>query len=90
MSGKGGDRVGKALEAMAGAAAGYLARKLVVFAWRQVTGQEPPEKDPDHQVSVGHAVAWAMLAGASVGAARVLATRFAHQQAHRRLSGPTN
>ncbi len=90
MSGKGGDRLVKALDAMAGAAAGYLARKLIVFAWRQVTGQEPPEKDPDHEVSVGQAVAWAMLAGASVGAARVLATRFAHQQAQRRLAGPAS
>ena len=83
MPGKRGDIMMKAVDALAGAAAAYVARKVIVFGWRKITGNEPPDKDAEQQTPLGQAVAWAMLTGAGIAAARVLATRFAHSQAHR-------
>jgi uncharacterized protein DUF4235 len=85
MSGKRRDYGTKIAEALAGAVATYVARKVIVFAWRKVTGSEPPDKDSDQQTPLGQAVTWAMLTGAGLGAARVLGTRFARRQVHRQM-----
>jgi hypothetical protein len=74
MSGKragGGSRI---VTAVAGFAASFVARKLIQFAWKKITGREPPEPE-DPQVALGEAVAWAVLAAVSVQLARMLATR---------------
>jgi len=90
MSGKGGDYGSKAINALVAAAAAFIARKAISFAWTRVTGRQPPEAAEDPQVAVGEAVAWAVLAGAGVGAARVLAVRLASRQAARRLGAPAD
>jgi len=43
MPGKGGDKGGKAINALAGGAAAYVARKVIVFAWTKLTGRQPPD-----------------------------------------------
>src|SRR5215471_15111475 len=85
MPGKGTDDVGKAINAIAGTAAAYIARKAIAFAWTKVTGKQPPEAVEDRKVAVGEAVAWAIVAGAGVGVARVLAVRLASRQSGRQL-----
>lgn len=75
MPGKGGDRGGKAINALVGGAAAYVARKAIVFAWTKATGHQPPDKVEDRDVAIGEAIAWAVLVEAGVAAARVLATR---------------
>jgi Protein of unknown function (DUF4235) len=75
MSGKRGDLVSRTVSAAAGAAAGFGARKVISFAWKKITGKEPPEHPEDPQVALGEAVAWALLVGAVGGTARLLATR---------------
>jgi hypothetical protein len=85
MPGKGTDYVGKAINAMAGAAAAFIARKAIVFAWTKVTGKKPPEAAEDQKVAVAEAVAWAFVVGAGVGVARVLAVRLASRQSGRQL-----
>lgn len=85
MPGKGTDYVGKAINAMAGAAAAYIARKAIIFAWTKVTGKKPPEGGEDRKVAIGEAVAWAVVTGAGVGVARVLAVRLASRQSGRQL-----
>jgi hypothetical protein len=85
MPGKLGDYGTKAVDALAGATAAYIARKVLVFGWRKITGGEPPDKDADQQTPLGQAISWAMLTGAGIGAARVLGTRFAHRQAHQHV-----
>lgn len=85
MPGKGTDYVNKAINAMAGAAAAYVARKAIVFAWTKVTGKRPPEAAEDRKVAMGEAVAWAFVVGAGVGVARVLAVRLASRQSGRQL-----
>ncbi len=81
----GGDYGSKAVSALAGAAAAFAMRKVLVLAWTRATGHKPPEKAEDPQVALGEAVAWAVLMGAGVAAARVLAVRVATRQAAKRL-----
>jgi hypothetical protein len=80
MPGKGGDYSGKAINALAGAAAAYCVKKAIVFAWTKVTGKQPPDKAEDPQVAIGEAVAWAVLTGAGIAAARVIAIRLVSRQ----------
>jgi hypothetical protein len=82
MAGNRGDLVTKAVSGIAGAAAAYLARKAIMLAWNRVTGKEPPEHPEDPQVGLGEALSWALIAGAGVGAARMLATRAASRMTH--------
>ncbi|HYK32606.1 MAG TPA: DUF4235 domain-containing protein [Streptosporangiaceae bacterium] len=85
MPGKGTDYAGKAINAMAGAAAAFIARKAIGFAWTKITGKKPPEAVEDQKVAMGEAVAWAFVLGAGVGVARVLAVRLASRQSGRQL-----
>jgi hypothetical protein len=85
MPGKGGDFGGKAVTAVAGAAASFVARKAIIFAWTKATGRKPPEKAEDPQVAIGEAVVWAVVLGAGVALARVLAVRLASRQSERYL-----
>lgn len=82
MAGNRGDLVTKAVSGIAGAAAAYLARKAIMLAWNRITGKEPPEHPEDPQVGLGEALSWALIAGAGVGAARMLATRVASRMTH--------
>lgn len=86
MPGKGGDYGSKMINALAGAAAAYVARKAIGFAWTKATGRQPPDSD-ERQAGLGEAVAWAVVIGAGVGVARVLATRLAARQADKQLTG---
>lgn len=75
---------------LAGAAASYGARKLITFAWTKTTGTKPPEKPEDPTVRLSQAIAWALLVGAGVSVARVLAIRLAATQTDRHLSLPAD
>jgi hypothetical protein len=79
MPGKGGDYGSKMVNALAGAAAAYVARKALGLAWTKVTGRQPPDSE-EREAGLGEAVAWAVVIGAGVGVARVLATRLATRQ----------
>jgi Protein of unknown function (DUF4235) len=81
MSGKRGNGGNKALTAVVGFAAAFAARKMLHFAWKKVTGREPPEHPEDPQVALGEAVTWALVLGVGVGMARMLATRAATKRA---------
>jgi hypothetical protein len=88
MPGKGGDYGSKAITTLAGAAAAFVARKALVFAWTKATGRKPPEKAEDPQVALGEAVAWTVIAGVGVALARVLAMRLAVSRSGRHLPAP--
>jgi hypothetical protein len=73
-----GKRAGAGLRlvnALAGAAAAYGAKKLIFFVWKRVTGKEPPEHPEDPQVALPEAIVWGIVLGAAVHTARMLATR---------------
>ncbi len=81
MSKKGGGSAGRggtgtrmgAVLATTGAV--YLARKLITMAWTRVTGKAPPTDPADPAVSLAEALSWAVVAGITVEAARLFATR---------------
>lgn len=65
----------RAINALAGAAAAYCAKKLIFLIWKQVTGKEPPEHPEDPQVALREALVWGIVLGAGVHTAKMLATR---------------
>ena len=56
MSAKKADVGTRAVNALAGMAAAFVARKLLSFAWTKITGKEPPEHPEDPQVALGEAL----------------------------------
>jgi hypothetical protein len=69
------DMGSRVANAVAGMAAAFVMRKLLTFTWTKVTGKEPPDSPEDPQVALGEALAWGVLMGAGVAAARLLASR---------------
>jgi hypothetical protein len=56
-----------------GAAA--LARKTLDKSWKVATGKKPPENPADPDVEIWEAVTWAVVTGAVIALARMLAQR---------------
>ncbi len=65
----------KVLGTGAAIGAAAVARKLVTSGWTATTGKEPPANPEDPEVSWPEAVGWAVVSGALIGVARLLATR---------------
>jgi len=66
----------KAVTALVGFGAAFAARKVIQFAWKKITGKEPPEPE-DPQVALAEALAWAVAMAVGVQVARMLAVRAA-------------
>lgn len=62
------------------------ARKAMTTSWKVATGKQPPQNPADPDVSIGEAVAWAVMSGVAVGVARMLASRRAANY-YRRSTG---
>jgi hypothetical protein len=77
MADKRGSSGSKAVNALVGAAAAFIARKVLSFVWKSITGKQPPEHPEDPQVALREAVIWGIVLGAGVSTARMLATRAA-------------
>lgn len=77
MADKGGSSSGRMLEMLTDLGAVYGVRWVLTFAWRQLTGREPPTNQKDLHVGTGEALAWAVLIGVSTEIVRVLALRAA-------------
>jgi hypothetical protein len=71
-SGKLGYRVLATLSSLLGA---MMARKLLTFAWKRATGREPPSNPENPSVTWAEAVSWAVVSGAAIGVARLVAQR---------------
>lgn len=56
-------------------AAGLVAQRATVLAWRAVTGKKPPTAGRHPEVSTREAVAWAMVGGAMVELVKVATRR---------------
>jgi Protein of unknown function (DUF4235) len=76
MSGKRANGGSRVITALVGFVAAFGARKLLHFAWKRVTGKEPPQPE-DPQSALGEAVVWATVTAVGVQLARMLATRAA-------------
>lgn len=55
--------------------AGIAARNLLTTGWKAATGSAPPTNPEHPDVEWHEAVLWAVLSGAVIGVARMLATR---------------
>jgi hypothetical protein len=75
MADKRGSGGSKVISGLVGFAAAFGARKMLVFAWKRITGKEPPEHPEDPQVALGEALGWALVLGIGVQVARMLALR---------------
>ena len=75
----------KAIGAGSAVLAGIIANKIVTEAWKR-TGHDENLDPNNPDVPLGEALAFALLTGIAVGAARVLATRQAAAY-YRRTSG---
>jgi hypothetical protein len=90
MSDKKGSMGSRVISALAGAAAAFVARKLLSFGWKQITGKEPPEHPEDPQVALRDSLLWGIVLGVGVSTAKMLATRAAtrHTSDQGTTSGP--
>jgi len=75
MSKKRSDSNGKLVAALATTGAVFVARKVITVIWTRTTGKVPPTDPADPAVSVLQALSWAVVAGVTIEAARVFATR---------------
>jgi Protein of unknown function (DUF4235) len=75
MSKKRSNSGGKMVAALATTGAVFIARKLVTVIWTRITGKQPPTDPTDPAVTIMQALSWAVIAGITVEAARVFATR---------------
>jgi hypothetical protein len=66
--------------------AGLAARKAITSGWQIATGKPPPTNPEHPDTTWAEAVGWALLSGAIVGTARMLATRKAAEY-YRRSTG---
>jgi hypothetical protein len=67
----------KAVATAAAFGAASITRKALGVGWKRVTGKEPPADPQDPQYGIAEAIGWAMVIGAVMGVARVLAFRAA-------------
>jgi hypothetical protein len=86
MAAKKGSGGSKLVSGVVGFAAAFGARKMLIFAWKRITGKEPPEHPEDPQVALGEALSWALVLGVGVQVARMLALR----AASKRIAGPAD
>ena len=59
--------------------AAAAAQRALSAAWKLTTGDDPPTIPEDPETSWTEAIAWAVLSGAVIGLARLVATRRAAQ-----------
>ncbi|MGN6333433.1 MAG: DUF4235 domain-containing protein [Motilibacteraceae bacterium] len=71
----GGGLLWKVVGTGAAVGAGIAARKGITATWHAAMGTPPPTNPEDPDVTWQEAVGWAVLSGAAVGVARLLATR---------------
>jgi hypothetical protein len=75
-----GYKVMAAVAAMGGA---FLARKSLTLAWRTLTGKEPPANPEHPTVTWPEALSWAVVSGAVIGLARLIAQKQVASSWHR-------
>jgi hypothetical protein len=86
-SGSGESGGTKAIAIIAALGAGWLARKVITIGWKQVTGKEPPGSPEDPHVGIVEALSWAVILGASIEGARLMAMRMATRKIRRAAAG---
>jgi hypothetical protein len=79
-SGKTGYKIMALVASLVGA---MVARKTLTLGWKLVSGKEPPANPEHPEVTWGEAVSWAIISGAVVGLARMVAQKRVASSWHR-------
>lgn len=74
-----GALVWKLLGTGAAVLAASAATKALAVGWKTATGKKPPINPENPDTSLAEALGWAVVSGALIGTARMLATRKAAQ-----------
>lgn len=69
----------KITSALAGIAAGLVAKQVIKRSWQAVTGEDAPDSPEDPQLSWGQAIAFAAVSGVVMEVVRTAAARGAGQ-----------
>jgi hypothetical protein len=69
-------RVNQMMKHAAGMAAAAGAYKGAQVIWKQATGKQPPLGPDDQEAPLGRAVVWALVMGAAITTARMIAMRY--------------
>jgi hypothetical protein len=75
MAKTGGSMSWRLLGGLSAVLAAFAARKLLIQSWQTTTGKQPPANPASPSTTWPEAVGWAMLSGAAIGLARLVATR---------------
>jgi hypothetical protein len=86
MADSGGSKLWTLFSLGAALSAAAVARKALDTGWKAATGKHPPDNPADPDVQMAEAVAWAVVTGAFVALARMLAQRRAADY-YRRSAG---
>lgn len=70
-----GNLVAKLATTAAAIGASVVARKMTDGTWKFVTGKDSPSNPEDPDIDIKEAIAFAVLSGALIGLARMLANR---------------
>jgi hypothetical protein len=70
-----GSKVWSVFSLVAALGAAAFTRKALDRSWKLATGKKPPENPADPDIDLWEAVAWAVVTGAFVALARMLAQR---------------
>ena len=68
-------KVWTAFSLVAALGAAAVARKTLDKSWKVATGKKPPENPADPDVELREAITWAVVTGAFIAVARMLAQR---------------
>jgi hypothetical protein len=71
----GGSKVWSVFSLVSALGAAALAKKTIDKSWQVATGKQPPENPADPDVEIWEAVTWAVITGAFIALARMLAQR---------------
>lgn len=69
----------KITSAIAGVAAGFVARKVIKSSWEAATGHDAPDSPEDPRLTWGQAIAFAAISGVIMEVVRTVAARGAGQ-----------
>jgi hypothetical protein len=76
MPGKRAPLSSRMLKTPAALVAAVATQRGLQLGWKLITGEEPPAAQDDNRVPLGQAVAWAVLHGAALTTARMIAGRY--------------
>lgn len=71
----GGSKVWSVFSLVSALGAAAVAKKGIDKSWQVATGKKPPENPADPDVEIWEAVTWAVITGAFIALARMLAQR---------------